>query len=502
MKSFLWLFASALLAFLAAFAFNFFFLDLAGRSRIDQLLLMGISTAALTYLIYEVRQYSIPIGNIRLQELNRKTVAASLREHLPGILLALLFLAVYFYFGLQINFSDSDTTDNFLDADNYPWMYRIAAPEGHALEMRGPHPYAFFILRPFGALLNIFTSDFRISAILLNALAGASCVFMGWVFIRRRSKNSAYALLIAALLGLSTSHFFFGSVIESYIFSAAALIGFILAIDSGRGTLFAPIAMGVITFGITLTNFVQNFIGYVINEFSAINKQNLKPVILKILRFAALVLSLGIIISIIHAAWYPSARLFFQLSDARIEQDFSKSLLQEPQWKITGRIVLLVRTILLYTVIAPEPFVFGKEVGATLPYFNFFKLTPQIYAFSSYQSAGNILVFTWAGLMLISGIFFFKQIIQTRKVDISLAFLLSLVFNFLLHFTYGFEPFLYSPDWAYALIFFVGLALIPLANNRWFQAILLVFILMLAWNQVHFFQFILEKIAPFYQMGG
>ena len=49
----------------------------------------------------------------------------------------------------------------------------------------------------------------------------------------------------------------------------------------------------------------------------------------------------------------------------------------DQQWKTIGRVILLIRTILLYTVIAPKPFVFGKEVGAWLPYFNFFKITPQ-----------------------------------------------------------------------------------------------------------------------------
>ena len=101
-----------------------------------------------------------------------------------------------------------------------------------------------------------------------------------------------------------------------------------------------------------------------------------------------------------------------------------------------------------------------------------------------------------------SGIFFLWNLIRTRKVDLSLAFALSLLFNFILHLSYGFEPFLYSPDWAYALIFFVGLSLAPLARNRFFQGGMLVFLILLAYNQIQFFQFILETIAPFYGRGG
>jgi hypothetical protein len=332
---------------------------------------------------------------------------------------------------------------------------------------------------------------------------------MAWVFIKRQSQNSIYALLIAALLGLSTSHFFFGSVIESYIFSAAALIGFVLALQKSEGTLFAPVTMSVITFGITLTNFVQNFIGFAVQALKVSHhehqlgerQKNFRVSLTKVFQFTALALSLGIVISVIHAAWYPSSRLFFQLSDAKIEEDFSLTFFEDPQWKSVGRVILLIRTILLYTVIAPKPFVFGAEVGASLSYFNFFKITPELYSYSSYNGLGNILVFAWAALLLLSGIFFLWNLSRTRKVDLSLAFVLSLLFNFILHLSYGFEPFLYSPDWAYALIFFVGLSLAPLAKNRFFQGVLLVFLILLAYNQVQLFRLILDTIAPFYGKG-
>ncbi len=490
------LFLSSLLALVAAFAFNVLFLDLFQRAPIDQALLMAFSAAALAYLIFTAWG-----SGLRLPAFQKIPLAALLRENAPGIALAVLFFAAYLWFGVQINFPKSDTTDNFLDADNYPWMLRIADPRGYQLDMRGPHPFAYFVLRPFGLTLRLFTGDVWLAAILLNTFVGALCVFMAWVFIRRESQNSIYALLIAALLGLSAAHFFFGSVIESYIFSAAALIGFTLALQKNKGTLAAPVALGVLTFGITLTNFVQNFIGFAALQLPNLSRKTWRNVFARVFQFAALTLSLGIIISVVHAAWYPSSSLFFQLSDAQVESDFTLSIFQEPQWRGVGRGILLVRTILLYTVIAPKPFIFGQEVGAWLPYFNFFKLTPQTYAYSSYHGVANILVFAWAALLLLAGIFFLKNLIA-RKAGLSLAFALSLLFNFVLHLSYGFEPFLYSPDWAYALVFFVGLSLAPLAGKRWLQAALLVFLILLAFNQVQLFQTILDTIAPFYGRGG
>jgi hypothetical protein len=508
------LFFTTLLALAISFAFNVLFFNWLERPTMDQILLIVFPAAALGYLIFSLWETRIgpgvlhaPIAKIRF---NGSAISSLLREHAPGIVLALLFFAAYTFIGLQINFANSDTTDNFLDADNFPWMQRIAAPHGYLLEMRAPHPFAYFIFRPLGWLLNLFTPTPTLSAILLNTFAGALCVFMAWVFIKRQFQNPIYALLVASLLGLSASHFFFGSVIETYIFSAAALIGFVLALQNRTDSIFAPVTVSLTTFGITLTNFAQNFIGFVViqvlkvfhPEQSGETKKTFRVFFMKIFQFTALTLSLGIVISIIHAAWYPSSRLFFLPSDAQIESDFSLSIFHGPQWKIIGRVILVARTILLYTVVAPKPFVFGKEVGAWLPYFNFFKVTPELYSYSSYNGLGNILIAAWVILLFVSGVFFLLNLIRTRKANLSVAFALNLLFNFILHLGYGWEPFLYSPDWAYALIFFVGLSLAPLAKNRFFQGAMLAFLILLAYNQVQFIKFILETIAPFYSQGG
>jgi len=509
------LFISTLLALAIAFAFNSLFLKLAERPQTDQIPLIAVSTAAMGYLIFSLWGAVVESGGLHIQvpktRLDTAAISSTLREHAPGLVLAVLFFVTYLFFGLQINFLNSDTTDNFFEADNYPWMHRIAAPNGYLFDMRAPHPFAYFIFRPLGWLLNLFTPNMAISAILLNTFTGALCVFLAWLFIKRQFQNPVYALLIASLLGLSTAHFFFGAVIETYIFSAAAMIGFFLVLQKNDNSLFAPVGVSVLTFGITLTNFVQNFIGFFVIQGLKVFSSEREPgktkkafwdFLAKVFRFSALTVSIGVVISLIHAAWYSSGRLFFVPTDAAIENDYALPTFQGPMWRITGRVTLLIRTILLYTVVAPKPFVFGKEMGAWLPYFNFFKLTPGIYSYSSYNGLGSVLIATWVALLFVSGLFFLWKIIRTRKADLSLVCIISILFNLLLHLSYGFESFLYSPDWAYALIFFVGLSLGPLAKNRVFQAGMLVFLVLLAYNQVSFLQFVLETIAPFYGRGG
>jgi len=427
---------------------------------------------------------SMPIGET--VQPRGASAAVALRAHAPGLILAGFFFCIYLYLGLLLNSPGIDTTDNFLDADNYSWMRRIAWVDGGQLEMRGPHPFAYLIFRPLGWSFKLFVHDPFLSALLLNTLVGGLCVFLAWLFIRNATQNTAYALLISALLGMSTSHLWFGSIIESYIFSAAALIAGFTLLQSRKDATLGLILAALITLGITVTNGIQSILGFLIARRS----------IKDALRFVGLVSSIGLILSLIHAAWYPSSVLFFQPGGAQAEQDFSISILQEPAWRAVGRIVLIVRTILFYTVIAPRPFVFSQDVGGTFPRFNFFRIAPGEYAFSSYHGLGNVLVFTWVGMLLAAGFLFVRNLIRFRKSGLSLAFLLCLGFNFLLHIGYGYEPFLYSPDWAYALVFFVALNLGDLADSRWFQAGLFAFLMLLAYNQWQFFEFVLETTGP------
>ena len=509
------LFFSVILSLIIVVAFEFLFLKLSERPRTDQIPLVLVPTAALGYLIFSIWGTIIEIGGVNITapkiQFNTAAISTSLREHWPGIALASLFFAVYLYFGVRINFSKFDTTDKFFEADNYPWMHRIAVPNGYQYDMRAPHPFAYFIFRPLGWFFNLFTQSPWLSAILLTTLTGALCVFLAWLFIKRQFQNPIYALLIASLLGLCTAHLFFGSVIETYIFSAAAMIGFILALQKNADSISAPVTMSVLTFGITITNFVQNFIGFFVTQFLKLfsfgrqpgeARKTFKEYLAKVFSFTALALSIGIVISLLHAAFYPASRLFYVPTDAAIENDFALPTFQGPMWRITGRIILLIRTILMYAVVAPNPHVSRLEVGAQFPYFNFFKLTPEVYSYSSYTGVGRIVIAVWIVMLLASAIFFIWNFIRTRKTDLSLVFLICILFNFVLHLSYGFESFLYSPDWAYALIFFVALSLGPLAKNRLFQVGMLVFLILLAYNQIHFFQFILATNAPFYGQGG
>ena len=89
--------------------------------------------------------------------------------------------------------------------------------------------------------------------------------------------------------------------------------------------------------------------------------------------------------------------------------------------------------------------------------------------------------------------------IRARKFDLTAAFPLVILFNFALHMTYGYEPFLYAADWTYTLVLFVTASLSDLGKQRWFQILLLIFIALLMVNQWNFIHTLLAAISPFFK---
>ena len=76
--------------------------------------------------------------------------------------------------------------------------------------------------------------------------------------------------------------------------------------------------------------------------------------------------------------------------------------------------------------------------------------------------------------------------------------MLNILFNFILHMNYGDDPMLYSPDWTYAVVFFLGISYESLADKKWFQVVLLIFLAGLLINNLGLFQKILSAILPYF----
>jgi hypothetical protein len=337
------------------------------------------------------------------------------------------------------------------------------------------------------AHLNLFTQDPAFSAILFNALAGGLSVGLIWLLVKRKFESRVYAFLMAGLLGVSASHFAFGSIIETYIYSALALTLFCVLVLDEKTSLIPLVTVGVLTFGITLTNFVQNLFAFIV----------VRPRWGEIIRFAGWTISISLLLTYLHAYTYPASKLFFLVPDIENEDKFFLDIFLLKDWMIEGRILYLIRTLFFYNVIAPKVFVLTQEVGATIPEFRCYKISPGTFHQTNYDGLGQILVAVWALMIVISGLVFLWKLVRERKLELPLALILCLLFNFAIHVNYGQELFLYSPDWTYALILFAAYGLSPFAKNRFFQVGMFVFLILLAFNQWQFMSIILNSLEEY-----
>jgi hypothetical protein len=395
---------------------------------------------------------------------NVKNIRAYLlmNETVTGILLAGFFFIVYLMLASIFSQPAFDVDDIFFDSDGLLWRTRFTTDIYRDYYWRSVHPFVLLIIRPLVSLSALLVKGDKLyAAYVLVALAGALCVFLAWYFVKHVTGNSFYALLIASLLGASAAHLAFGSLIETYIFLAAIMMVFLVLLLKDK-PLSALVLTGLLSFGITITNFAQTAIAFIFV------KRDFKQWLKYGLIVGALVIPLALLNNIV----YPNSQPYFFIpSSLTTETDntFSPSI---------ARGEAILRVMFLHSIVAPDPLILEEEIPFLKVWI--FKASPM--RLSEYNTGfDNALAFTWLGLLLSGGFLFLKGL-KKRDNSLSFAFILILAFNFALHLRYGKDVFLYSTNWTYALILFLSLAWREVANKHWFQIILLVFLMLLLAN--------------------
>jgi hypothetical protein len=155
---------------------------------------------------------------------------------------------------------------------------------------------------------------------------------------------------------------------------------------------------------------------------------------------------------------------------------------------------------LLYTVLGPRPYMLLDPNRD--PMLLFFKFSMSTFSYSEYFGVGSLAVYTWAGLLLVSFCGLIRRVIkekfsQSVALQLSLGFILCIVFNFGFHLLYGFEPFLYSADWMYALLLLVVIGWMAIPRKRIFESALLLFLVLEMVNNLACIHIILKMINSF-----
>lgn len=397
-----------------------------------------------------------------------------LDENLPGLILTAFFFSVYLILGSIFNRPVFDVDDIFFDSDGLLWRLRFTTANWQDYYWRSVHPFVLLIIRPLITFISFFLKGDKLSAaFILIAMTGASCVFLTWYFVKRLNSNAVHALLIASILGGSAAHLVFGSLIETYIFLAAVqILFFVLLIPTSKApcagdgaeykSLFAYVLVGLATIGITLTNFIQSAIAFIV----------VKRDIRQWFKYCLLVVLLAFPFALINNFIYPNSNpYFFDLSSLNAEADntFRPSV---------DRALALARVTGFHSVVAPDPLILQEEI----PFLKVWIFKADPLRVSEYETPlGLVTAFFWSILLILGGCLFLKNLRKENHL-FSIALILIILFNFALHLRYGKDVFLYSTNWTYALVLFLALAWKELSNKRWFQTLLLVFLVLLLVN--------------------
>jgi hypothetical protein len=418
-------------------------------------------------------------SNRSVQGLRRTAIFRFVDENLPGLLLAAQFMLVYFLVGSVLNQERFDVDDIFFDADAFIWRYRLTTEHWQDFYWRSVHPLALLVLRPpVGLLAMLLRGDRPMSASLLAAATGAAGVFLAWMFARRALRSTPAALIIAALLGFSASHLVFGSMIETYALLAAASLLFFVLFQRGTHSLTALVPVGLLSAGITLTHLAQ----------TAVVLLTIRRDPRLLAKYVLLVSALLIPLSLASELVYPNAApLFFLPSGFSAEE--------ENVWPLSSqRLEAMVRSFAFYAIAAPEPIVSSGEI----PFSQFRFFRAESGHLSEYETPlQTATAWSWMILLFIGGISFASSL-RTEHLRILLALLICLAFNGLLLLRYGKEFFLYSGNWTFALVLFLGLAWKPLFRRRWFQVALVAFLLMLMLNNLGLLQTVMRESALYF----
>lgn len=413
-----------------------------------------------------------------------------------GLYASIFFFLIELVISRALNHPALETRAVLFEADAGPWMTILASPESAPIN-RSVHPLSLIIVRPLVRLVSgMMGEHYALGGMLVVSLAAAACVFMAWLFVKRATDSKTYAFLFAILLGSTASHLLFGSLVENYIFGAAALIFFFLLIQSNDSRFSSLVPAGLLLFGVTITNIAQGIIALFFNRFG----------VKRLVRYALCVFAFGILLTLTTGILYPKSQTFFFVpNEIAFEFSFVNSTdgnlsdpmrLSEPD-SIRRKLNVVSRSVLLYGAVGPK-IIEAVSEKPPFPTIDIKTFDLRAGKLASYKGLANFPLVLWLLLVMSALVLFVKNARTSRHLSLMLGLLGAIGFNFLMHLFYGTELFLYTPYWVYAFVLFIALAFSDFSKNHWLHWGLAVTVLAVMVNNFNFIYSILRALAPFY----
>jgi len=370
--------------------------------------------------------------------------------------LFVLFGGLYFGWGIALGKAGGyEYVNALLNADHKRVVRDLTVVAGDH-DRTDAHPLFVLLLNPVGVLLSGGFGSRLVAAVAMNSAAGAACVVLTCAFFRRAGFGWFFAVLYAAILGLSSTHIFFGATPETWIFAALGIIllYFLAAVTPGRTSAFVPAA--VFAAGMATTNLVPAALAFAAGIYK---RASLKAVLIKTIVFGLVVTGCVAVLSVAQKLLYPRSTVFFLPEVYRYEFSTYSPIVKyfgglELNY-LWARLRAVAGVLFLYNVVVPQAVVRWYSAGEfCLPLKPFVDVD-----FARFGPVGFIAAAFWLGLIIWAAYSFIRH--KENRTPVLIGLLLTLAFNVAFYFFYGTTLYVYAISTAFPLLASAALALRP-----------------------------------------
>lgn len=414
-------------------------------------------------------------------------IASRKKPLMPGMGLLLAMFVFYIYLGFTLARAEVFQDMDILFELDVPRVINDLTnfSEGH--HRTYVHPIYVLLVNPLGSFLHLLTGTQTGAAMMINSFLGALGVSLAFTFFYLFGGPLFNSLLLALVFGLSMSQIILFASPETGSLAVVSLLLTYILFLYGLQKKQLPwkwwVFAGVLTLGVTTTNFVQTFIAFSLLSF-VLYKENVSFIRLgaNIVRYGFWVLGITAGLALIQKVIYPNSSLFFLPAAYAEESGYASLLVLEEPLLVAGQ---ELKQFFLVNFIAPFPDTFAMPERGTVG-----------VTFSSswnYSAVGYVALALWVGVLIFGMV---KSWSYRKLMPFFLGITLCLLFNLLLHSIYGvgekgkIEYLVYAGNFSFLIMAFLS----PFArsSSRWITILLLVLIVLMGVNNLLVYRDILS----------
>lgn len=375
---------------------------------------------------------------------------------------ALAFL-MYFLLGLWNTYSQAFIKCTYFGSDNERVFGDLTNIVYNHYRIK-VHPLFLIAAQTITFFLNEIVDDPFIAVILEEAFCGAVSVSFVYVILKFKSVETYTCILFTMIYGASFSMLVFSSVPETFIFAGFGLVSYWYFITVAlkyscplsRKEIFLLVFFGVISFGMTLTNYVSYIIGMIVLLSC---RYDVKNAVKKFL-FINVINSIAIAVLCIFQQYiWKDCPLFWTSIIGWVHgEGYEETLYMDWQFTVSKTMIWL-KNIFLYPLLSPNlgALEINEKLGC-LVFDRYSNCFPKIMLILFY-----IVIFMCIAAKLIN----ICKIAEKTERKYLFGLFAAFGSNLALHYIYGYmEAFMYTPHFYFLFILLAALSLQDIRNSK------------------------------------